>query len=259
MRLSDCPGSSCSARSYQLQPLRFRCGCKWKTDWPLTQFLTFWLIFEVNKPQINVVFPNGWLPQWLYIVFITKHLCGNHSIPHLRKNVKLGPEFFPEMLRCVYCTHRGISPCAGCGTERVSSWVSTVKGVTERDELLEVREVRLRVISVRPRVVGLGRSLSFSSAASRSICLYLHTQYKTRWKSLNVTQCLFLYVDLFIYLIKQNIKYNFIHKMTCTTNTMTSIVLISEIYFDIFWGHKCQCDTTDIIKILKEWNSKRLA
>lgn len=97
---------------------------------------------------------------------------------------KIRTRVFSRNATLCYCTHRGISPCAGCGTKDVSSWASTVKGVAERDkELLEVRELRLRVISVLPRVVSLGRSLSFSSAASRSICLYLYTPYKTQWKS----------------------------------------------------------------------------
>lgn len=98
---------------------------------------------------------------------------------------KTGTRVFSINVTLYYCTHGGISPCAGCWTEHLSSWASTVKGVAERDnELLEDRELRLRVISVLPRVVDLGRSLSFSSAASRSICLYLHTPYKTQWKSL---------------------------------------------------------------------------
>lgn len=68
----------------------------------------------------------------------------------------------------------GISPRVGCGTRDLSSRDSADRGAEERGrELLEVLELKLRVISVRPRGVDLARSLSFSSADTRSNCLYL--------------------------------------------------------------------------------------
>lgn len=118
-----------------------------------------------------------------FTLFSLQNICVVTARFHTLEE-KLGP-VFSRNGTLYYCTHGGISPCAGCWMEHLSSWASTVKGVAERDnELLEDRELRLRVISVRPRVVDLGRSLSFSSAASRSICLYLDTAYKTQWKLL---------------------------------------------------------------------------
>lgn len=117
-----------------------------------------------------------------FTLFSVQNICVVTTQFHTLEE-KLGSEYvFFRNATLYYCTHWEISPRAGCETECVSSWASTVKGVTERDkELLEVRELRLRVISVRPRV--LGRSLSFSSAARRSTCLYLNIPYKTQQKS----------------------------------------------------------------------------
>lgn len=48
-------------------------------------------------------------------------------------------------------------------------------GIGQR-ELQEVRELRLSVISVRPLAADATCSLSYSSAARRSTCLYLKSE-----------------------------------------------------------------------------------